>query len=183
MPKNKNLIVKGKKIRVKDFDGIEMFSLTDLVKNFDQSNADSSKVLYRWFKNPDTLEFLEAYEKSFNPEAKAIDIEKEFGKKYDSRSVKEYVRVTGTPFMKSESGRYGGTWAVFDIAASCMMWLSAKFKVWFIQDYRRMKEAELHSLLEFDEWKSQKKVDGLMEVLRFEQEELKIIKEKKKKLK
>jgi len=146
-----------------------MFSLTDLVKIFDPSNAEPSKVLYRWFKNPDTLEFLAAYEESFNPDKKEVEIEKEFGKKYDSRSVKEYVRVTETPFMKSESGRYGGTWAVFDISVSCMMWLSAKFKVWFIQDYRKMKEAELKSILEFDEWKSQKKVDGLMEVLRFEQ--------------
>ncbi len=182
MAEGKKLIVKGKEIRVKNIDGQEMFSLTDLVKNFDPSNADSSKVLYRWFKNPDTLEFLAAYEEAFNPDA-SIDIEKEFNKKYDGRSVKEYVRVTQTPFMRSESGRYGGTWAVFDIAASCMMWLSARFQVWFVQDYRRMKELEMQGMLSHKEWKSEKKVNSLMEVLRFEQDELEAIQEKRKKLK
>jgi len=182
MKNEKTLIVKDKEIRVKHFDGLEMFNLTDLVKNFDQSNAATNKVLYRWFKNPDTLEFLAAYEAAFNPNS-TIDIEKEFGKKYDGRSVKEFVRVTQTPFMRSESGRYGGTWAVFDIAASCMMWLSAKFKVWFIQDYRLMKESELRAQLTAEEWQTQKKVDGLTEVLRFEKDELKLIQEKRNSLK
>lgn len=172
------LDVKGNKIRMKDFGDKKMFSLTDMAKNFGQ--GDSHKVLYRWFKNNDTLDYLDAYEDAFNPNYKG-GIKEEFGKKGDGRSVKEYIKFTETPFMKSQSGRYGGTWAVFDIAADFMMWISAPFKVWFVKEFRLMKQTDDINKLAYDEWKSQKKVDSLMEVLRFEQDELKLIQEKKEK--
>ena len=172
------LEVKGKKIRMKEIKGQQMFSLTDMAKNFGQ--GDASKVLYRWFKNHDTLAYLDAYEDAFNPDYKG-GIKEEFGKKGDGRSVKEYIKFTETPFMESKSGRFGGTWAVFDIAADFMMWVSAPFKVWFVKEFRLMKEAEQTRNLDYDEWKSQKKLDSLMEVLRFEQDDLKKIQELKKK--
>ena len=52
--------------------------------------------------------------------------------------------------MESKSGRFGGTWAVFDIAADFMMWVSAPFKVWFVKEFRLMKEAEEAKKLKAD---------------------------------
>jgi len=177
----KGLQVGGKEIRVKEIDGFEMFSLTDMAKNYGKGSHDN--VIFRWFKNRETLDFLEAYEERFNPNNRLSEIKlrDDFGENGDGRTLTDFVKITKTPFIKVSKGRYGGTWAVFDIASAFMMWINKKFMVWFIYDYRQMKEHEQKGKLGYAQWRTQKKVDNLLEVLRFEQEELKTIEEQNKK--
>ena len=62
-----------------------------------------------------------------------------------------------------------------------MMWLSSVFQIWFVRDYRRMKEIELSEELKLEKFYAQKNVDNLMESLRNEQDRLEQLKTKTKK--
>ena len=42
----------------------------------------------------------------------------------------------------SKAGRYGGTYAHYDIAMEFASWLSPESKLYIIQDYKRLKEDE-----------------------------------------
>ena len=42
----------------------------------------------------------------------------------------------------SKSGRYGGTYAHYDLAMEFASWISAEFKLYIIQDYKRLKSDE-----------------------------------------
>lgn len=176
----KELAVRGKHIRIKEINGQEMFSLTDIANRFGEGR--SERILFRWFKNQSTLDFLEAYDEEYNPNFKDTQMgafKTEAMKNSNTYTLSDYQAITGSPFVNVTKGRYGGTWAVFDIAAELMMWINARFKVWFIADYKRMKINELQSDTQARLWRSQKKIDGLMEVLRFEQDELRMLKEQK----
>jgi len=169
----KELEVRGNKIRMKEIDGIEMFSITDIAKQFGEGRA--AMVIHRWFKNSDTLDYLKTYEEEFG-DSKVThmdDFKNQFAKKSDGRTIEDWVKLTGTAFMKVERGRYGGTWAIFNIASDFMMWISPKFKVWFIKDYEVMKRKELLAEKNLDKFFAQKNVDNLLEILHNEQDRLK----------
>ena len=63
-----------------------------------------------------------------------------------------------------------------------MMWISPKFKVWFMADYENMKRQQLLSQINIDKFFAQKNVDNLMETLRNEQDRLDYLNDEKKKL-
>jgi len=176
----KELSVRGKKIRIKEINGEEMFSLTDIANQFGEGRAE--RILFRWFKNKSTIDFLEAYDEEFNPNFKDTQMgvfKNKVLDNADTSSLADFQKATNTPFVDVSRGRHGGSWAEFEIAAELMMWISARFKVWFIADYKRMKESELQNNVDFKIWQSEKKVDGLLEVLRFEQDELELLKKQK----
>ncbi|MDC7955183.1 KilA-N domain-containing protein [Fusobacterium simiae] len=51
-------------------------------------------------------------------------------------------RKTNAIGIISKSGRYGGTFAHSDIAMEFASWISAEFKLYIIQDYKRLKSDE-----------------------------------------
>ena len=57
-------------------------------------------------------------------------------------SVKEWNEKTNAIGLKATKGRYGGTYAHIDIAFEFGMWISAEFKVYLIQEYKRLKKEE-----------------------------------------
>lgn len=178
------LDVRGNKIRMKKIHDKEMFSLTDIAKSFGEGRA--AMVIHRWFKNRDTLDYLETYETEFGDDSKVThmgDFKNQFAKKSDGRTIQDWVNVTDTKFIAVERGRYGGTWAIFNIASDFMMWISPKFKVWFIKDYEQMKKRTLLEEKSTDKFFAQKNVDNLMETLRNEQERLEKLNQDVKKLK
>ncbi|WP_197416921.1 KilA-N domain-containing protein [Streptobacillus felis] len=48
--------------------------------------------------------------------------------------------------MVSKLGRYGGTYAHCDIALELAPWLSSEFKLYIIQNYKRLKSNEKSKL-------------------------------------
>ena len=54
----------------------------------------------------------------------------------------KWIESTGAIGIVSKSGRYGGTYAHYDIAMEFASWLSPEFKLYIIQDYKRLKEDE-----------------------------------------
>ena len=54
----------------------------------------------------------------------------------------KWIESTQAIGIVSKSGRYGGTYAHYDIAMEFASWLSPEFKLYIIQDYKRLKEDE-----------------------------------------
>ena len=67
----------------------------------------------------------------------------------------------------SKAGKYGGTWVVMDIAINFMFWLNPRFQVWFIKEFKAMKEKELNTSIAeksgMYEWFLQKIEDNALE--------------------
>lgn len=180
MAKRKELLIEGKKVKIEVKDGVEWFSLTDIANNFGTGRP--TDKLRGWLKKKDTLDFLEEYERAFNPDFKhdqMIVFKKEAQENRNFFSIEDYVNATDAKFIRTKRGRYGGTFANFDITSEFMMWISAIFKVWLIRDYRRMKEAELSkSLTEksvMHGWLLQKIEDNALENNRLAQDLQKLI--------
>ncbi len=168
MEKKKELLIEGKKVRIEVKDGIEWFSLTDIANSFGTGRP--TDKLRGWLKKKTTLDFLEAYEIAFNPDFKhdqMIVFKNEAQENRNFFSVEDYVNASNAKFIRTKRGRYGGTFANFDITSEFMMWISAIFKVWLIRDYRRMKEIELNQTITeksvMHEWLLQKIEDNALE--------------------
>ena len=54
----------------------------------------------------------------------------------------KWIESTDAIGIVSKAGRYGGTYAHKDIAFKFASWISAEFKLYIIQDYKRLKEDE-----------------------------------------
>jgi len=176
------LEVGGKKIRMKKIKGKEMFSLNDIADQFGTGRARDK--IRDWFRSPNTLDYLGAYEERHNSKCKPRALKKLIT---EAKSNENYMRpedfeiATGTPFISARNTKTG-VWATFQIAGEFMMWISPKFKVWFMADYEEMKRAQLVSKLKMDKFLAQKNADNLMESLRNEQDRLESLNEEVKKL-
>jgi len=180
MPAKKKLHIEGKEVTIREENGMEWFSLNELAKKF--SKGDSSIKIRNYFTNKDNLNFLETYEGVYNEEFNSTGMGqvRNNNLRNDTKvSPGDYVTQTNAKFIKVKQGRYGGTFANFDIASHFMMWLSSIFMVYFIRDYRRMKEIELQESKSLQTFYAQKNVDNLMETLRNEQDRLELLKKEK----
>jgi hypothetical protein len=54
----------------------------------------------------------------------------------------KWIESTDAIGLVSKAGRYGGTYAHYDISMEFASWLSPEFKLYIIQDYKRLKEDE-----------------------------------------
>lgn len=169
---NKDLDIRGKKIRIKEIKGNEMFSLTDIANQFGEGRA--SDKLFAWFKNHSTLDFLEAFEEENNPKVKKRKLKAFIQKAKENRNayrLEDFEVEASSPFVSTRN-KNDGAWAIFEIASEFMMWIHAKFKVWFMKDYKRMKLEERKLLLDTEKFFAEKNVDNLLESLRNEQDRL-----------
>ena len=177
----KKLEIEGKEITIRDEDGLEWFSLNEMAKKFSQ--GDASVKIRNYFTNKDNLNFLETYEKVYNKDfnSTGMGLVKLNNLRNDTKvSAGDYVQKTNAKFIKVKQGRHGGTFATFDIASHFMMWLSSIFMVYFIRDYRRMKEIEMKESNNLQLFFAEKNVDNLLETLRNEQDRIGLLKEEKK---
>ena len=58
----------------------------------------------------------------------------------------KWIESTKAKGIVSKAGRYGGTYAHSDIALEFASWLSPEFKLYLIQDYKRLKNDETSKL-------------------------------------
>ena len=74
---------------------------------------------------------------------------KEAGSNAFTLSPQRWIEKTNAIGIVSKSGKGGGTFAHFDIAMKFASWISAEFKLYIIQDYKRLKSDE-NSKLSFN---------------------------------
>ena len=130
------------KIYTEDFKN-DYISLTDIAR---YKNVHEPKdVVKNWLRVRDTIEFLGLWETIHNPNFKGVEFDsfrKEAGTNAFTLSPQRWIENTNAIGIVSKSGRGGGTFAHPDIAMEFASWISAEFKLYLIQDYKRLKSDE-----------------------------------------
>ena len=121
----------------------DYISLTDIAR---YKNVHEPKdVVKNWLRVRDTIEFLGLWETIHNPNFKGVEFDsfrKEAGTNAFTLSPQRWIKNTNAIGIVSKSGRGGGTFAHPDIAFEFASWISAEFKMYVIQDYKRLKSDE-----------------------------------------
>ncbi len=141
--KKDTIEAKGFSIQVytEDFKN-DYISLTDIAK---YKSDEPNDVIRNWLRSKDTIEFLGLWEIIHNSNFKPIEFDgfkKEAGSNAFTLSPQRWIKKTNAIGIISKSGRYGGTFAHSDIAMEFASWISAEFKLYIIQDYKRLKSDE-----------------------------------------
>ena len=120
----------------------DYISLTDIAR---YKSDEPSDVIKNWMRRKDTIEFLGLWESLNNMNFNSVEfdrIKSEAGYNSFTLSPKKWVEKTGAIGIISKGGRYGGAFAHTDIAFEFASWISAEFKMYVIQDYKRLKSDE-----------------------------------------
>jgi hypothetical protein len=140
--KTTTITVKGSKINIIKVHSADYISLTDMTRTFE----DGLSLIEKWLRNKNTIEFIGIWEQINNPGFNSPEFEgimKEAGLNRFTLSVKKWIEKTGASGLIARTGRYGsGTFAHKDIAFEFGSWLSAKFKLYLITEFQRLKEDE-----------------------------------------
>ena len=141
--KKETIEAKGFSIQVytEDFKN-DYISLTDIAK---YKSDEPNDVIRNWLRSKDTIEFLGLWEIIHNSNFKPVEFDgfkKEAGSNAFTLSPQRWIEKTNAIGIISKSGRYGGTFAHSDIAMEFASWISAEFKLYIIQDYKRLKSDE-----------------------------------------
>lgn len=142
--KKDNISAKGISIQVytEDFKN-DYISLTDIARY--KNKNEPKDVVKNWMRIRDTIEFLGLWETIHNPNFKGVEFDsfkKEAGSNAFTLSPQRWIKSTKAIGIISKSGRGGGTFAHADIAMEFASWISPEFKLYIIQDYKRLKEDE-----------------------------------------
>ena len=120
----------------------EFISITDIAK---YKSDEPSAVIANWLRNRNTLEFLGLWESLHNSEFNSLEFEgirNQSGLNAFTLSPRKWINLTNSIGLVSKGGRYGGTYAHSDIAFEFASWISPEFKLYIIQDYKRLKSDE-----------------------------------------
>ena len=141
--KKDSLSAKGLSIQVYTEDFMnDYISLTDIAR---YKSDEPSDVIKNWMRRKDTIEFLGLWESLNNTNFNSVEfdrIQSEAGYNSFTLSPKKWISLTNAIGIISKSGRYGGAFAYSDIAFEFASWISAEFKMYVIQDYKRLKSDE-----------------------------------------
>ena len=121
----------------------DYISLTDIARY--KNLHEPKDVVKNWLRVRDTIEFLGLWETIHNPNFKGVEFDsfrKEAGTNAFTLSPQRWIENTNAIGIISKSGRGGGTFAHPDIAMEFASWISAEFKLYLIQDYKRLKSDE-----------------------------------------
>lgn len=129
-------------VYTKDFKN-DYVSLTDIAR---YKNTDDPRfVIQNWMRNRNTLEFIGLWEILNNSNFNRVQFDTfrtEAGLNRFTMTPSKWVESTNAFGIVSKSGRYGGTYAHYDIAMEFASWISPEFKLYILQDYKRLKENE-----------------------------------------
>lgn len=142
--KKDKIKAKGFEIQVytKDFKN-DYVSLTDIARY--KNTEDPRFVIQNWMRNRNTLEFIGLWETLNNSNFNRVQFDtfrNEAGLNRFTMTPSKWIESTNAFGIISKSGRYGGTYAHYDIAMEFASWISPEFKLYIIQDYKRLKEKE-----------------------------------------
>ncbi|MEE3417176.1 MAG: KilA-N domain-containing protein [Prevotella sp.] len=143
------------KIRVQDtqitvvrIDERDYISLTDMA-NGKQSESRAADIIKNWIRTRYTIEFLGTWEMIHNPNFKVVEFDHfrmQAGLPNFVMSVSEWIEKTNAIGIIVKKGRYGGTYAFKDIAFEFGTAISVPFKLYLIEEFQRLKEANQKQL-------------------------------------
>ena len=122
----------------------DYISITDMARRFGDEN-----LIYSWMRNRNTVEFMGIWEQLHNPSFKGGEFEtfrKSSGLNSFHLTPRKWIDATAAIGIRSQAGRYGGTYAHADIAFEFGSWLSPEFKLYLIKEFQRLKAEESRRL-------------------------------------
>lgn len=152
------IIVKEKIIKTLNKDGVDYICITDIARL--KNPEDTNSVIGNWMRNRNTIEFLGIWEGLYNPHFNPIVFEgfrKEAGLNAFTMSPTKWVESTNAIGIKAVSGRYGGTYAISDIAFEFASWVSVEFKLYLVREFQRLKADEQKQL----EWSAKRELSKI----------------------
>lgn len=142
MSKKETLDVRGNEVSIIKDDLGDYICLTDMVKG---QETPPGEYIRRWLRSGPTIEFLGVWEKVHNKGQFNLVLWNQIKSQSTNNafvlSVKRWLE-TGAIGLRATAGRYGGTYAHFDIAIHFANWFSAEFYVYLIKDYQRLRIQE-----------------------------------------
>ena len=117
MAKRNIITVKDVSIRTIKVDGKDYISLTDIAKQ--KNVTDPNGVIGNWMRNRNTIEYLGLWETLHNPNFNPLEFEgfrRQAGLNAFTLSPTQWIESTNAIGMTAQAGRYGGTYAISDIA-------------------------------------------------------------------
>ncbi|MCC6724475.1 MAG: KilA-N domain-containing protein [Saprospiraceae bacterium] len=141
-----SLHVEGTSIRLND----NFISLTDMCKHFPRG----TNLLSDWLRNRNTLEYIKTWEQLNNPDFKTSEFagfENQAGLNTFHVYAGDLVETCSVRCLQVSKGRYGGTYAVLEVAFHFAMWLSPKFHLLVVGQYLQLLEEKYGS--EAIQWK------------------------------
>ena len=139
-------------IKVMRIGNEDYISLTDLARYKNPNNP--GDVLIKWMSNKNAFDFYSLWEELYNSNFKLAEF-REFKKDSATQSFtmspSRWINLTNAVGFISKRGKYdGGTFAHPDIALEFASWLDPAFKLYLIQEFKRLKYNE--SYQEKIEW-------------------------------
>lgn len=117
----------------------DYISLTDIAR---YKSDEQSDVIKNWMRRKDTIEFLGLWENLNNMNFNSVEfdrIKSEVGYNPFILSPEKWEEKIEAIGIISKVGRYGGAFAHTDIVFEFTSWISVEFKMYVIQDYKRLK--------------------------------------------
>lgn len=121
----------------------DYMSLTDMAKY--RNEEATGLVISHWLSTRYAIEYLGIWERVNNPDFNITEfsnIRAMAGSNGFVLTCKQWIERTNAKGIISTAGRYGGTYAHFDIAMEFASWLSPEFKFFVFKDYQRLKTDE-----------------------------------------
>jgi len=132
-PKKSSIEVQGVVVSVLTSPASDYLSLTDIAKFKNAEHSDD--VIRNWLRNRNTVEFLGVWERLNNPQFNPVEfdgIRIQTGLNSFTLTPKQWIEKTGAIGIRSQAGRYGGTFAHKDVAFEFASWVSVEFKLYLI---------------------------------------------------
>lgn len=141
--KTRSLTVQGTHVSVARRGDDDFISLTDMLKA-----KDGEFFIVDWLRNLTPWNSLGSGSASTTPNSTMAN-----SPQLEARPGSTALK-TGAIGLRATAGRYGGTFAHADIAFEFAMWISPEFKVYLVQEFRRLKSEEASR--ESHEWSFQR---------------------------
>ena len=143
MAKKNEIIVKDVSIKTMYVNGMDYICITDIARQ--KNPIDPNGVVANWMRNRNTIEYLGLWETLHNHSFNPLEFEgfrKEAGLNAFTLSPMRWIEATNAIGLVSKSGRYGGTYAISDIAFKFANWVSVEFELYLIMEFQRLKAKE-----------------------------------------
>ena len=128
-------------------DGIDYICITDIAKQ--RNPIDPNGVIANWMRNRNTIEYLGLWETLYNPNFNPLEFEgvrRNAGLNAFTLSPSQWITATNAIGLISQAGRYGGTYAISDIAFKFANWVSVEFELYLVKEFQRLKAEEQQAI-------------------------------------
>ena len=158
--KNNTLEIEGVQINYKKINNEDYISLTDIARYYNSESP--SDVVKSWMRNKDSFEFYSLWEELHNPNFNSVQMHRikneEVGLNRFTMSPSRWKKEFNAIGIIPGAGKYSeGTFAHRDIAFEFASWIDARFKLYIITEFERLKAQEQKQL----EWSAKREIAKL----------------------